>query len=160
MTGTQVLTEKQARHITGGRKPLVPVEYEAACKALQACIDIDEAKYWADKADALAAWAKVYRDDKVGRQAKQLKLLAYRRIGELARELRPQGSAGSGKIIDGKKLRGRLKGPKSLLREHGMPSGLANAATRLSRLPKSKFDEIVNQPVPPAPTLGATTDLG
>lgn len=81
-----VITEQQARQITGGRKPLVPVEYEAACNALAQCVDLDEAKYWSDKADALAAWAKIYRDDRISAQAKRLKLKAYRRMGELAAE--------------------------------------------------------------------------
>lgn len=48
-----VISSEQARQITGGRTPLVPVEFETAVKALKACTQIDEAKYWSDKASAL-----------------------------------------------------------------------------------------------------------
>lgn len=62
----------------------MPVEYEAACKALAACESIDEGKYWSDKADALAAWAKIYKSDEAAVAARRLKLMAFRRMGELA----------------------------------------------------------------------------
>src|ERR1700722_7297053 len=67
----------------------MPVEYVEACKALAACVTIDEAKRWADKAEALAAWAKIYRSDEASVQAARLKLHAYRRMGKLAEEIRP-----------------------------------------------------------------------
>ena len=89
-----VISEEQARQITGGRKPLVPVEYERACTALAECQTIDEAKYWDNKADALAAWAKIYNNDQAGLEAKRLKLHAYRRMGEIAREIIPKGTSG------------------------------------------------------------------
>jgi hypothetical protein len=49
----QVITAKQARQITGGRTPLVPVVYEDALKALGECLSLDDAKVWDNKADAL-----------------------------------------------------------------------------------------------------------
>lgn len=145
-----VITEQQARQITGGRKPLVPVEYEAACKALAECVDLDESKCWADKADALAAWAKIYHDDKVAVTSKRLKLKAYRRMGEIAAELRPR------KILrgqDGRSL-GNAPGPVTLLVEKGgLTKGAAENARRLARMPLAKFDEIVNLAIPPGPNL-------
>lgn len=68
----------------------LPVQYDEAVKALAACTTIDESKHWADKAEALAAWAKVYKDDQVAIEARRLKLHAYRRMGELAQELEKQ----------------------------------------------------------------------
>lgn len=140
----QVLTEKQAREITGGRTPLVPVEYEEACKALAACVTLDEAKYWDNKADALAAWAKIYHDDKAGRNARALKLWAYRRIGELAAELQPGRKPGRGG--------GSSPGPTSLLMEKGFQRYEANAARRLARAPKAEVERLTSLPRPPAPT--------
>lgn len=46
-----VISAAEAKKITGGRTPLVPVEYETAITALQACVTLDETKYWSDKAD-------------------------------------------------------------------------------------------------------------
>jgi hypothetical protein len=142
-----VITQRQAREITRGRTPLVPVEYEEACKALVACSTIDEAKYWDNKADALAAWAKIYHDDKVTRQARALKLWAYRRMGELAAELRPQKSGG-------KKQGGSTLGPWSLLLESGLTLAETTAARALARAPLSEVKRATEMSKPPSP-LGA-----
>lgn len=143
-----VITASEAKKITHGRKPLVPVEYEAACKALAACRTLDEAKYWNDKSDALAAWAKIYRDDKAGRQARALKLWAYRRMAELARELQPR-----------KRLRagyGTTPGPNALLREFGLSKAAASAASRLADQTEDVMHALANLPRPPSPISAMT----
>lgn len=139
-----VITTQQARLITKGRTPLVPVEYETAVKALVACTQIDEAKYWDAKADALAAWAKIYRSNETIMKAKQLKLHAYRRMGQLAAELRPdtgpkRGNSGAG----------RLPGAPQLLQDHGMKRSEASACRRLALLPERKFNQILKNPAAP-----------
>jgi len=136
-----VITEAEARKITHGRTPLVPVEYEAACRALSQCCTLDEAKYWDNKADALAAWAKIYRNDDAGRKAAQLKLHAYRRMGLLAQELRP--------------ARGKKPGPLSLLKESGLTHDKATDARHLAGLPTEKFEALVNAPVVRSPSRAA-----
>jgi hypothetical protein len=143
-----VLSVEQARKITGGRKPLVPVEYEAALRALAACMCIDDAKYFNDKADALAAWAKIYRDDEAGHEAKRLKLHAYRRMGELARTLRPQTIR---RRPDGTSA-GTTRGHQSLLREHGLTTGMVSQVSRISAMPRAKFEAAVSSSSPPSPT--------
>ena len=134
-----VLTAEQARKVTGGRKPLVPLEYETATKALAECLSIDDAKYWSDKADALAAWARIYRDDEVSRKAKALKLHAYRRMGQLASDLRPVRTSPSG-------------GPRKLLMESGLSGAKTDAAMALSRVPEARFEKLINAPNPISPT--------
>lgn len=143
-----VITEQQARQITGGRKPLVPVEYESAVKELAACSSLDEAKYWDNKADALAAWARIYHSDEAGSEAKKLKLHAYRRMGQLAIELRPKSAPvreASGRITS--KTPGSLK----LLKEHGLKEHQASSATKLGRLPPQKFDQLLARSRVPTP---------
>lgn len=140
-----VITAAEARKITGGRTPLVPIEYERAIKDLVACTTLDEAKYWDTKSDALAAWAKIYRNDEVGIEARRLKLHAYRRMGEIAHELRP-GSRGAVKGHVG-----ALKGAPSLLIEKGLKLEQANAASYLGKLPEREFKAIVDLPRPPTP---------
>lgn len=85
-----VITAEQAKKITGGRTPLVPVEYEAAVKSLQACATLDEAKYWSDKSDALAAWAKAGGYSMTGfrgfcRKNSAVKLAALLQPGEVSK---------------------------------------------------------------------------
>jgi hypothetical protein len=123
-----VITEQQARQITGGRKPLVPVEYEAALKSLSECMSIDDAKYWADKSDALAAWAKIYHDDQAAIDARRLKLHAFHRMGTLARELYPNERGGGQKG-----MRGGRPGPQAELRKRGLAPLAATNAVRISR---------------------------
>jgi hypothetical protein len=145
---TAVITQLHARRITRGRMPLVPIEYEAALKALAACTSLDEAKYWSNASDALAAWARMYKNDEAGVSARRLKLHAYRRMGELAQQLRPwTPGAKKGSPL----CSGAGKGAPSLLMEQGLALHQANAASAAARMPRRKFEAIVNLPRPPAP---------
>lgn len=114
-----------------------PVQYEQAVKALEACQTLDEARCFDNAADALAAWAKVYADDRVSVEARRLKLHAYRRIGILAEKLRPP-------------VPGR-KGPQSLLTESGFKPNQAQGAVKIARMPRQDFEREVARPVPRAP---------
>lgn len=140
-----VISSEVARQITRGRTPLVPVEYEDAIKALDACITLDEARYWSAKADALAAWAKIHHSGEVVRKAKALKLHAFRRMGELAGELNPRKSTtstgGRGSIPG--------SGPRNLLIKHGLSIGEADAARMLAKLTEKRFDRLLEHPMAP-----------
>lgn len=140
-----VITAKQARQITGGRAPLVPVQYEQAVQALAECSTLDDAKVWSDKADALAAWAKIYRDDTVDRQARALKLHAYRRMGLLAAELRPPSKPNQGRP-------GMAPGPMSALRDAGLNATAAREARHIAKLPPRVFTAAVERPKVPSPS--------
>lgn len=144
-----VLTAKQAREVTHGRTPLVPLEYEKAVCALQACMTLNDAKYWSNKADALAAWAKIYRSDEAGRKARQLKLHAFRRMGVLATELRPPGKEPRGSGTHGG---GTKPGPVSLLIESGLGLHQANCASAIAKMKERVFLKVVNQERPPSPS--------
>lgn len=137
----QVISAKQAREICGNRTPLVPVEYETAVKALAECITLDEAKYWDNKADALAAWAKIYRSSEAERKAKLLKLHAYKRMGELAAEIRPHIRT----------AQGMKPGASSLLIEHGLTKSQATQARHLALHPEVLAKEI-ERPNPRSPS--------
>lgn len=143
MATNPVITSQQARAITGGRAPLVPVEYEQAVTALAACCTLDESKYWSDKADALAAWARIYRNDEISRKAKMLKLHAFRRMGELAAELKP--------ITNGKG--GRQPGAVRALTDAGLTKNDAIAARRLATITESRFNKILEKPKAPSSVL-------
>lgn len=111
----------------------MPVLYAQACRALEACITMDEAKYYADKSDALAAWAKIYGSDADKVAAVRLKNHAFARMGQLAQDLRPQRLCTD-------------KGPKSLLMEHGLSENNAQAARKLAKLNKEEIDSIAVAP--------------
>lgn len=131
----------------------VPVIYEEAVRAIATCRTIDEGQYWSEKADALAAWAKIYRSKDAEVEARRLKLHAYRRMGELAEELRPNNT-----YIPG--VRGQKPGSASLLIESGLSKSQANLIKNVARVPKSKFDSLIESKKPPTPNQIKVFGLG
>lgn len=121
----------------------LPVIYEEAVAALKECRNLDEAVHFDDASEALAAWSRIYKDDEAGRQAKQLRLHAHRRMGQLAQEIAPHR---------GRKGGGRQPGPVAKLREHGLSRHRADAANHLAKMSGAGFRTLVDQEVPPAPT--------
>lgn len=133
----------------------MPIVYEEACKALAACITIDEAKYFSDKAEALAAWAKIYRSDQAAVEAKRLKLWAYRRMSELADELRPRHGVIAAKGSKG--FKGAAPGPMALLQEQGFRRGDAILIRSVGNLPAREFESIIRSPKVPTPSMIANS---
>lgn len=135
-----------ARKYANSKDFKMPVVYTDAVSALKKCISINDARDFSNAAEALATWAKIYRNDEAGRNAKQLKLHAYRRMGQLAKQLAP------GKRIKGG---GSDPGPIAKLQEMGLSRHNADAATHLAGLPKAGFRRLIKQDSPPAPTSAA-----
>jgi hypothetical protein len=121
----------------------MPVVYAKAVAALIECQRLDEAKVFADAAEALSVWAKIYKQNQAGRQARQLRLHAHRRMGVLAKELAPRTPIAGG---------GSEPGPVALLIANGLTRHQADAAHHLAKLPIAEFGTFVNQEIPPAPT--------
>ena len=143
LKSSKALTIADARKFAKSDKFHMPVSYQKAVAELKRCKTLDGAKYFDNAAEALAVWASIYRNNEAGRQAKQLRLHAHRRMGQLARELAP------GKP---KKGGGRYPGPSAKLQEYGLSHHQANAATHLAKLGKRDFNKLVKQKSPPAPT--------
>ena len=119
---------------------IVPIKYDVAVKALMACRNIDDAKYFADQSEALAAWAKIYTDETAKIEAKRLKLHAYRRMGILARELKlKQGGAKLG----------------TTLGAVGLSSAQIGVASCLAKIPNKKFKKAMT--VLPVPAMSSFT---
>jgi hypothetical protein len=127
------------------------VVYEQAVYAIKQCSTILEAKHWNDKAEALAAWAKIYADERVEQEARALKLHAFRQIGRLADNMRQWTSLGQG--------RGSSKGAHSLLQEHGFNKTRATEALRIGRAPETVFNALVGRKRPPSPSTAASQHL-
>jgi hypothetical protein len=65
----------------------LPQVYEDAKTALANCVRIDECQSWADKAAALASYAKQANDEELMRQATRIRDRAIRRCGELLKQI-------------------------------------------------------------------------
>lgn len=118
----------------------MPVQYEHACKAIAICTKINEAFQWSTKADALAAWAKVYHDDKIDREARLLKLHAFRRMGQLAREL-------------------DRAHPVPVLKEEGVRDTHAQQSVAIGDLKPKVFNEITRRDRVPSPGTVVSIEL-
>lgn len=116
----------------------MPVLYAEAIRAIQACTTMDEAKYYSDKSDALAAYAKMYGDETLSKEAARAKLYAYAKMGQLAGELRPKETYRKGII-------GSKPGPRSLLMEAGLTDGQAASARRLAQLPEATLAALIEK---------------
>ena len=79
--------------IQGVRNAKLPTVYIEAQKALATCQKIDECKQWADKAAAIASYAKQAQDQTLMDTATRIKARAIRRCGELLKQIESQSSA-------------------------------------------------------------------
>lgn len=66
-----------------------PQNYEIAKTALANCVQIDECQSWADKAAALASYARQSSDDELMKYAVRVRDRAIRRAGELLKQIEP-----------------------------------------------------------------------
>lgn len=130
-------------------KATLPQTYEAARTALAECQNIDECWTWADKAQALASYAKQAQDDTLLVMANRIKARAVRRAGELLKLLEPARGAnqnieaGSGPNVSTR---------KDAAREAGLSERQQKTAIRVASVPREDFERQVESPKPPTLT--------
>lgn len=123
----------------------LPQSYESAKNALSHCVALDECKSWADKAAALASYAKQANDEELLKMATRIKGRAIRRAGELLQQIEPGQGARDGKREEG--ARPPLRG--EVARDAGMSSHQAKQAVRVANVPREDFDRQVESDRPP-----------
>ena len=117
------------------------VQYDKARHALALCERIDEAKDWSDKAAALAAYARQADDPVLEATARRIRARAFRRMGEISRELeKTQG-----------KLRSTTgtKSKEATLRVAGISKTQAHRAEKVAAIPPEEFERRVESETPP-----------
>ena len=133
----------------------MPQTYENARAALAECQGIDECKDWADKAAALASYARQAEDDQLERMAQRIRARAIRRAGELLKQIEPAPGARTDKPTDGDDSRLTRK---RAAQDAGMSERQQNTALRIANVPEQDFEEQVEGPKPP--TLSALAQQG
>ena len=126
----------------------LPQTYEAAREALAQCQNIDECKDWADKAAALASYAKQAEDETLMRMAARIKARATRRAGELLAQIQPGQGARDGKREEGDRLPFR----SDAARDAGMSEHQQKQAVRIAAVPVEDFERQVESAKPPTLT--------
>lgn len=127
----------------------LPQTYQAAQSALAQCSQVDECKDWADKAAALASYAKQADDHELERMAQRIRARAIRRAGELLKQIEPQRGG------DRKSEQYQSEGSHTLMsreeaaRNAGMSKHQQVQATRVANIPDRDFDAQVDSAKPP-----------
>lgn len=124
----------------------LPETYENARVALAECQQVDECKDWADKAAALASYARQSEDDQLERMAQRIRARAIRRAGELLKQIEPgkTGPKPGLSVADHTQLT-----REDAAREAGMSKHQQVQATRIANVPQQDFDAQVEAEKPP-----------
>lgn len=144
-TGEIVATTPTA--IDSARAKL-PATYTAARTALAECSRIDECQEWADKAQALASYARQAKDETLRRLADRIQARAARRCGELLKQI-PRGDESTRFGQEGAH-------PPVTRTEAAADAGLSEhqrkQALRIASIPEGRFEELVESDSPPTVT--------
>lgn len=132
----------------------LPASYEGAKTALAECTRIDECQEWADKAEALASYAKQAQDDELRQMADRIQARAIRRCSDLLNQIRAATnqhdiSGGEGALPTGR---------KQAARDAGLSEHRYKTAIRVGRIPETEFEEAVESDNPP--TITALAEMG
>lgn len=129
----------------------LPARYEAARIAIRECGKVDECKDWADKAQALASYAKQSKDKELENTAMRIRARAIRRCGELLKEVeRAQGARTD--LRPRTATDPRFPSRKDAATGAGLSPRQAKSAIRVANVPEDDFDEQVDSDTPPTVT--------
>lgn len=133
--------------IPGADAARLPAVYENAKLALAECDEIDECKDWADKAQALASYARQAGDSSLHRFAERIQARAIRRCGELLKQV-PQGHGAR----DGKRQDGAAPPltRTQVAEDAGLSERQRKTALRVASIPEAEFEAQVDSDSPPA----------
>ena len=133
----------------------LPATYEAAKNALAECSRIDECQEWANKAEAMASYARQAKDDTLRKMADRIQARAIRRCGELLKQVPPAHGANQN-IKEGAL-------PNVLTREiaaadAGLSEHQRKTALRVANVAAEEFNAKVESDNPP--TVTQLAELG
>jgi hypothetical protein len=131
----------------------MPSSYKQAKIALASCANIDECQDWANKAEALASYAKMAGDDSLRTMADRIQARAVRRMGELYKTFNAQGQR-TDQLKEGalQKLT-----QKEVAKSAGISEHQAKQAVRVANVPEEKFEAAIEAPKPATVTALAET---
>ena len=133
----------------------LPATYDAARRALAQCVDLDECHDWANKADALASYARQSKDETLLKQAMRIKARAIDRCGELLKEIpsskggRPSETGRGAPTSFGRMQAGR---------DAGLSRDQTITAIRVNNVPRDEFEQQIESENPP--TVTALAEFG
>jgi hypothetical protein len=128
----------------------LPVVYETASRALAACSSIDECQEWADKAQAMASYARQAKDETLRKMADRIQARAIRRCGELLRQV-PTANGARTDVEPQDGIDPRLT-RTSVADAAGLSERQRKTALRVAAVPETDFVAQVESESPPTVT--------
>lgn len=130
----------------------IPQTYANAKSALYTCASIDECQQWADKAAALASYAKQAEDEELMKMAIRIRDRAVRRAGELLKQI-PSAKGGDRKSVEYQSGGGdSLMSRREVAEQAGMSERQQVTAIRVANVPAEEFERQVDSERPPTVT--------
>ncbi len=115
------------------------VKYDEACRAIAAAASVDEAKDIADKAAALAAYARQARNVEMEIDAAEIRVRAKRRIGELSLEVETIAPEESGAMAHGLPSAGKTS-KAAVLAAAGISTSEAHRCEQIAEIPEADIE--------------------
>jgi hypothetical protein len=129
----------------------LPQAYSHAKEALAACEKIDECKAWADKAAAMASYARQSEDTTLERLSMRIRARAIQRCGELLKEHDARGD-------HRKSTSGGTSSQRDIADQAGLSKKKQVTAVRVASIPTAEFEALVESDTPP--TIKALANRG
>ena len=129
-------------------KANLPQVYQRAVAALAECERLDEAASWADKAAALASYARQADDVELENMARRIRARAVRRCGELLKEY--DGRGGKSKNVIAPTF---APTRREAAEAAGLSQSQQTTAARLTAIARPDFEAYVESPRPPGTAL-------
>lgn len=120
-----------------------PATYEAAKTALARCEAIDECQDWANKAAAIAVYARQSKDDSLVIMAQRIQARAIRRCGELLTQIPPTPPTHTRKVVG-------LVTRSTAAEAAGLTEDQKNKAIQIAKVPECEFSNLVESGSPPS----------
>ena len=124
----------------------LPQLYEHAKAALAECEKLDECAEWADKAAAIASYARQADNLELENYARRIRARAVRRCGELLRAFDARGRGKSEAPLV-------FKSRTAVAQEAGLTEYKRRTAVNIADIPIDEFDAAIESKRPPGTTL-------
>jgi hypothetical protein len=122
----------------------LPEVYKQARTALVKCSRTDECQKWADKAHAMASYARQAKDDSLYKMAIRIQARAIERCGELLKEY--QAKQGGDRRSKGG--RPPVDSRKAVAKNAGLSEHQRKTALRVANVPKGERDALIESDNP------------
>lgn len=121
------------------------IKYDAACRALQEAVAVDEVKDLRDKADAMRIYAMQAKNKTLEVDAAEIRIRAERRLGEMIASQKETVGLNKGKLKQGPVVVGDDHGEKPKLSDIGISKDLSSRAQKLAAVPEAEFEAEVGE---------------